>query len=116
MNHHPKTAWTLGGLTVSLLALAWAFLVNLWGRPVILQPIPPVDPQFTNTATVRSSYADLLRAKDDVSDFDCYACHERNKPAPVLRFDTHQNLILPDAHTDIVMGHGHHNRDNNCYN
>jgi hypothetical protein len=41
------------------------------------------------TATVRRSYADLVRAKEDLSDFDCYACHEKNKP-PVLRYDANQ--------------------------
>jgi hypothetical protein len=72
-------------------------------------------PEFTNTATVRLSYADQLRAKADVSDFDCYGCHEEKKP-PVLRFDTNHNLVLPKEHSDLVMGHGRHHRNNNCFN
>jgi hypothetical protein len=56
-----------------------------------------------------------VSAGEDLSDFDCYACHERGKP-PVLRFDTNQNLIVPKEHPDIVMGHGSHGRNNNCFN
>ena len=37
----------------------------------------------------------------------------RDKPPP-LRFDTNHNLIIPKEHADIVMGHGSHNRNNNC--
>jgi uncharacterized CHY-type Zn-finger protein len=68
-----------------------------------------------DTATVRRSYADLIRAKEDLSDFDCYACHEKNKP-PVLRYNANQQLIVPQEHSDIVMGHGSHGRNNNCFN
>jgi hypothetical protein len=77
--------------------------------------IPLVDTNFLSTATVRRSYADLARAKEDLSDFDCYTCHEKGKP-PTLRFDTNQNIVLPKEHSNIVMGHGSHNRNNNCFN
>jgi len=97
------------------LVLAFLFLANLWGRPVKLPAIPLVDPSVTSNSTVRVSYAELIRAKADLSDFDCYACHERNKPPP-LRFDEKQNLIIPKEHSDIVMGHGSHNRNNLCFN
>jgi len=111
----PKTILALRGLVVLFGALAVAFLMNLWGRPAPLYPIPLVDPAFLDTATNRRSYADLVRAKEDLSDFDCYACHEKNKPPP-LRFDEHQNLLIPREHSDIVMGHGEHGRNNNCFN
>jgi len=111
----PKTILALRGLVVLFGALAVAFLMNLWGRPAPLYPIPLVDPAFLDTATNRRSYADLVRAKEDLSDFDCYACHERGKPPP-LRFDEHQNLLIPREHSDIVMGHGEHGRNNNCFN
>jgi formate-dependent nitrite reductase cytochrome c552 subunit len=105
----------LHGLIVLFGVLAVAFLLDLWGRPAPLTPIPLVDRAFLDTATVRRSYADLVRAKEDLSDFDCYACHEKNK-APVLRFDAKQNLVIPQEHSDIVMGHGEHGRNNNCFN
>src|ERR1035441_2410901 len=53
--------------------------------------------------------------KADISDFDFYACHEKGKP-PTLKFDAQHNLIVPKEHEDIVMGHGTHNRNNNCFN
>jgi len=74
-----------------------------------------VDKSFLNTATWRKSYADLVREKEDLSDFDCYGCHEKGTP-PTLRFDADQKLIIPSEHKDIVMGHGTHGRNNNCFN
>jgi len=110
-----KTPLTLTALTVVFAALAAAFLLNWWGRLAPLPPIPPVAPQFTNTATVRTNLAELIRLKADLSDFDCYGCHDRKKPPP-LRYDTNHNLVIPKEHDDIVMGHGQHNRNNNCFN
>ncbi len=110
-----KTSAILAGLPIVFLAMAAGFLQDWWGQTPVLTPIPLVAPEFTNTAPTRQSYADLLRAKADVSDFDCYGCHDRKKPPP-LRFDTNQNLIIPKEHEDIVMGHGSHNRNNLCFN
>jgi hypothetical protein len=110
-----KSSLVLKILMGLFLGLALAFLANPWGHPPRLQPIPLVDDSIIDTATVRQSYADLIRAKADLSDFDCYACHEKNK-APPLRYDTNQNLIIPKEHSNIVMGHGRHNRNNNCFN
>jgi uncharacterized CHY-type Zn-finger protein len=115
MNSQTRTTLTLTGLILAFLALTTLFLSNLSGRPVRLPPIPLVDTNFLSTATVRQSYADLVRAHEDLSDFDCYACHEKGKPPP-LRYDTNQNLIVPKEHSDIVMGHGSHGRNNNCFN
>jgi formate-dependent nitrite reductase cytochrome c552 subunit len=102
-------------LVVLFGGLSAAFLLNLWAQPAPPAAIPLVDRSFLDTATVRRSYADLVAAKEDLSDFDCYGCHEKNKP-PVLRFDAKQNLIIPPEHSDIVMGHGEHGRNNNCFN
>jgi formate-dependent nitrite reductase cytochrome c552 subunit len=113
--NHSRTAWVLRGLVVLFCGLAGAFLLNLWGRTAPLKSIPLVDKAFLDTATVRRSYADLVAAKDDLSDFDCYACHERKKP-PVLRYDANHKLIVPQEHSDIVMGHGEQGRNNNCFN
>jgi formate-dependent nitrite reductase cytochrome c552 subunit len=115
MSPQTRTTLTLAGLTAAFLALTVLFLSNLPGRPMHLPLIPLVDTNFLNTATVRRSYADLERAHEDLSDFDCYACHEKGKPPP-LRYDTNQNLIVPKEHSDIVMGHGSHGRNNNCFN
>lgn len=115
MKSRSTTTAALAGLTVAFLALAAAFYLNLWGRPATLSSIPPVDPRFTNTATVRVAYPDLVRTKADLSDFDCYGCHEKGKPMQ-LRFDTNYNVIVPEVHQNIVMGHGRHKRNNNCFN
>jgi hypothetical protein len=115
MNSRSAVNVVLCGLVVVFAALTLAFVGKLWGRPISLPPIPLVDPQFTNTVTARTNLAALMRAKADLSDFDCYTCHERNKPPP-LRFDAEQRLIVPEEHKDIVMGHGRHNRNNLCYN
>jgi uncharacterized CHY-type Zn-finger protein len=116
MNNSGKESVVLGALAALFLALLGAFLLNLWGRPPVLAPIPPVEPSFLDPATVRRPYAELIRAKEDLSDFDCYACHEKNKPPP-LRYDTNLNLLVPKEHAEsIVLGHGRHNRNNNCFN
>jgi len=115
MNPQRRTTLTLAGLAAAFLALAVLFLSGRPGRPVRLPAIPLVSTNVLDTATVRRSYADLVRAKEDLSDFDCYVCHERGKP-PVLRYDTNQNLVVPKEHADIVMGHGSHGRNNNCFN
>lgn len=115
MNNPAKTTVTLTALTLAFMALTAAFLLNLWGQPHALYPIPLVNTNFLSTATVRQSYPDLVKADEDVTVFDCYLCHEEGKPPP-LRFDTNQNLIVPTEHSDIVMGHGSHGRNNNCFN
>ena len=105
----------LAGLSAIFVALAAGFLLDLRGPAALLYPIPLVATNFLDTATVRRSYADLVRAGVDLSDFDCYACHEKGKP-PKLRFDADEHLIVPTEHSDIVMGHGSHGRNNNCFN
>ena len=110
-----KTTLTLAILSLVFAALAVDFLLQPAGGRSLVYPIPLVDTNFLSTATVRPSYADLVRAGEDLSDFDCYACHTKGK-APVLRYDTNQNLIIPKEHSDIVMGHGKHGRNNNCFN
>jgi formate-dependent nitrite reductase cytochrome c552 subunit len=114
MNGRAKTA-VLRTLIVLFALLACAFFFDLPGHTIARQSIPLVGTNFLDTATVRRSYADLVRAKEDLSDFDCYVCHEKGKP-PTLRFDTNQNLIIPKEHADVVMGHGSHGRNNNCFN
>jgi hypothetical protein len=110
-----KTNTTLLLLTAIFAALAVAFLANLWAKPPTLQPIPLVSTNFLSTATVRQAYPDLVRAGADLSDFDCYICHEKGKP-PTLRYDANGKLIIPSEHSDIVMHHGKHGRNNNCFN
>lgn len=100
---------------MSFWALAITFLLNLWGKPPHLARIPLVDTNFLSTATARVPAAEIFASGGDTADFDCYACHEKNKP-PVIRFDKNDQIVLPAEHKDIVMGHGSHGRNNNCFN
>ncbi len=84
-------------------------------EPRPLKAIAPVDPALVKPTTFRTSYVQLIRMKADLSDFDCYGCHETKKP-PTLRFDSSNNLVIPKEHSDIVMAHGQHGRNNNCFN
>jgi uncharacterized CHY-type Zn-finger protein len=115
MQANGKTGVVLTTLSVAFLALAAAFTTGVWGKQEKRAPIPLVDTNFLDKATARRSYADLAKAKEELSDFDCYACHEKGKP-PVIRFDTNQNIIVPKEHSDVVMHHGTHERNNNCFN
>ena len=95
--------------------LAVSFYSDVLGPPPSVGSIPMVNTNFLDTNTVRRSYADMVKAGDDLSDYDCYACHEKGKPPP-LRLDTNQQIIVAKEHADIVMGHGSHGRNNNCFN
>ena len=110
-----RTTLILAVVTLAFSALAVLVVANLWGHPPPSQNIPPVDPAFLQPTPWRRTYADLVAAKEDLSDYDCYGCHERNKPPP-LRFDAAGKIIVPQEHSDIVMGHGSHDRNNVCYN
>ncbi|HWX22572.1 MAG TPA: hypothetical protein VN578_21935 [Candidatus Binatia bacterium] len=115
MNDQAKTSAVLFSLSLMFLALSLAFARHLWEHPQPGPPVPLVDPALLAPTTIRTSYPQLIRLKADLSDFDCYGCHEKGKP-PTLRFDTNQNIIVPKEHSDVVMGHGRHNRNNNCFN
>ena len=92
-----------------------AFSFEWWGAPRRLPEIPLVDLGFLKTETWRKSYADLIRLEEDVDHFDCYICHEEDKKS-VLKFDANHRVIIPEEHEDIVMGHGSHGRNNDCFN
>lgn len=110
-----KINYLLAGLGVAFAGLAVLLWSDLWGKPPHRPQIPLVDPSFLETKPWRQSYADLVAAKEDLSDFDCYACHEKNKPPPI-RYDANQKIIIPKEHSNIAMGHGSHDRNNLCYN
>src|SRR4051812_2225657 len=110
-----RTNLLLAGLTVSFFALAAALASNLWGRPPTKPALPLGAPAFLETTPWRQTYADLKRAKEDLSDYDCNPCHEKNKPPPI-RFDANQKIIVPKEHENIAMLHGSHDRNNLCYN
>ena len=104
--------WVLAGVFAAVAAL---FSSSSWGHATPRPAIPLVDPAFLDQATVRRSYSDLVRAKEDLSDFDCLGCHEKDKP-PVVRYDANRQIIVPPEHENIKLGHGTHGRNNNCYN
>ncbi|MBI3886327.1 MAG: hypothetical protein HY302_11445 [Opitutae bacterium] len=110
-----RTLVVLAAVTVGFCALALLLSADLWGRLPARPQIPLVDPAFLETTPWRQTYSDLAKAKEDLSDFDCYACHQKDKPPP-LRFDANHKLLVPDEHSSIVMGHGTHERNNLCFN
>jgi hypothetical protein len=69
------------GLTVVFIGLAVAFYLDLWGRPTALAVLPLTGPEFTNTATVRMSAAELFRTGGDTSGMACYSCHDEKNPS-----------------------------------
>jgi hypothetical protein len=115
--YHPssRSALALAALATAFLTLSAAFVLDWWGRISPLPPIPLVAPSYTNTSTVRISGAELVRTGEDASGLDCYACHDRDKPV-ILSFDDNQNVIVAPEHEDIVLNHGRHHRNNNCFN
>jgi hypothetical protein len=115
MHDGDKTRRVLHALAAGFLSLGLLFLWGLWGKPQPLYPIPLVDTNVLSPATIRASYAELIRTRADLSDFDCYACHEEGKPPP-LRYDANHKLIIPEEHSTIIMAHGRHDRNNNCFN
>lgn len=113
-NETKKSAAMMAVFTV-FAVLAAAFAMNPGWRRTGPGPIPLVDTNFLDTNTVRKSYADLALKGEDLSDFDCNTCHEKGKPPPI-HLDTNGVIIVAKEHADIVMGHGTHGRNNNCYN
>ena len=109
------TSLAVTGLTVVFLGLAVAFYLNLWGRQPGLAPIPATPPDFTNTATVRMSAAELFRTGGDTSGMACYSCHDQKKPV-VVQLDTNGAIKLPEEHRDLVLKHGRNNRNDHCFN
>lgn len=107
-------------IVLVVLAAAFAFLsvafsLDLWGKPAQVRPLPLVDLEFLNTDTWRKSYSDLVTAKEEIEVFECYACHDEGRKLE-LKYDENRELVIPDEHSDIVMGHGTHGRNNNCFN
>jgi hypothetical protein len=115
LNAAAKTRALLSALSLAFLGLGAAFYLDLWGRPVNIPAIPLVDTNFISTATARMSAVDLIRSGGDTSGLDCYVCHEKNKPLK-LKMDAEGNVVVPKEHEDIVMAHGRHHRNNNCFN
>lgn len=114
-NTAARTNLVLGGLALLFVLLAGMFAKNLWGHAEPRKEIPLVDKKFLETTPWRQTYADLARAKEDLSDYDCYGCHEKGKPPPI-RFDAKGKIIIPKEHSNIVMGHGSHDRNDLCFN
>lgn len=115
MNDNQRTSLVLVVLSAAFALVTVVFALDLWGKPAPVHQWPVVDSDFLKTETWRRSYADLVRAKADLDAFDCYGCHEEGKKQE-LKYDAQNRLVIPDEHSDIVMGHGTHGRNNNCFN
>jgi uncharacterized CHY-type Zn-finger protein len=105
----------LAGLVLGFAGLATLLVANLWGHAPTVRKNPPVEKSFLEATPWRRTYVDLVKAKEDLSDYDCYGCHEKNKPPPI-RFDVKKKIVVPKEHANIAMGHGSHDRNNLCYN
>lgn len=110
-----RTNLLLAVLAVGFVGLAALLVGNLWGRPAAPPKLPLIDPALLDRAPWRRTFADLIAAKEDLSDFDCYACHDKKEPPPI-RFDANHKIVIPKEHANIKMGHGSHDRNNLCYN
>ena len=111
-----KTNWMLAAVALAFLILAGVFARDIPGRAAApRQPVPLVNLKFIDPAPNRVSIAVNLRNGGDASDYDCYVCHERNK-ALKLNIGPDGDVIVPSEHKDIVMAHGEHKRNNNCFN
>jgi hypothetical protein len=115
MHNERKTNLVMWTLSATFLLLSIAFILNPWGHAAPRTAPALVDPEVLDPAPVRTAYADWVRMNEDVSEFDCLACHEKDKP-PVLTYDEHGQIVIPVEHENIVLGHGTHGRNNNCYN
>ena len=94
MNDNKQTRLVLVVLTATFAMLAVAFSLDLFGKFHPVREIPLVDRELLKTETWRRSYANLVSAKAELDDFDCYTCHEKGKK-PVLKYDAKQQLIIP---------------------
>ncbi|MEI6653212.1 MAG: cytochrome c3 family protein [Verrucomicrobiota bacterium] len=115
MTDNKQTRLVLAILPIAFVLLAVVFAFDLLGKGTRARQLPLVDKDFLKTETWRRSYANLVESKADLDAFDCYTCHEKGKKQE-LKYDANQQLVIPDEHSDIVMGHGTHGRNNNCFN
>jgi uncharacterized CHY-type Zn-finger protein len=111
-----RTTLVLAVMATLFLALAAGFALNLWGHTPPREDIPLVDAQRLKPDTFRKSYAELIRSKGDISNFECNGCHDKGKPGK-LTFNAKHSIIVPGTHQDsVVMSHGSHDRNNLCFN
>src|SRR3954471_9939291 len=89
-----RTNSLLVGLTLGFAGMAALFVANVWGHPAPRAVISPVDKTFLETTPWRQPYPALVGAKENLSDYDCYGCHEKNK-LPPIRYDANQKIIIP---------------------
>lgn len=116
MKNEAKNNWALTGLTFLFAAAAAGFWLNLWGHPSLPGTNKTVDPQFTNTATVRMSAGELMRTGGDTSGLTCSSCHDEKKKPVTVHFKKDGSIRLPEEHNDLVMNHGRNNHCFNCHN
>jgi predicted CXXCH cytochrome family protein len=115
VNVRTEPAWVVTFLTAAFLALGVRLYLNLWGHPAVARPIPLVDTNFIRHSHGTNVGGRPYAHRGDTSGLECYTCHEKNKPLK-LKLNAEGNVIVPKEHDDIVMAHGRHNRNNNCFN
>lgn len=115
MKSDPSSSSVLTVLAVLFIGLTFAFVGDVWGRVPKRADIPLADPAFATPSTVRLSAEELIASGEDASGLDCAACHEQGKPL-TLEFNENNDIVLPEEHGDLVMGHGRHKRNDNCFN
>src|SRR5688572_5273249 len=89
-----RTNAVLGTLALGFIVLSALLFADVWGKTPRRQDIAPVDAKFLESAPSRQTFADLIAAKEDLSDFDCYACHDKKKPG-TIRFDEKHKIVIP---------------------
>jgi hypothetical protein len=117
MNAQKRIRLALTTLGVVFSALVISFSLDLWGRVEPVRELPLVDEEFLETETWRRSYADLVKKgdEDELFAFNCYECHEEDKKLE-LTYDKNNHVVVPEEHENIIMGHGSHGRNNDCFN
>ncbi|HAM72265.1 MAG TPA: hypothetical protein DCM86_11535 [Verrucomicrobiales bacterium] len=113
MRTKDPSAVVLTAMTILFAVTATALWRDVWGHPAAPSSAPLLDAQFTNTATLRMSAAELIRTGGDTSGLTCGSCHDEKKKPVSVHFNADGTIRLPEEHKDLVMQHG---RNNHCFN
>ena len=103
MTPNRKTCLVLALLTLTFVALAYAFVLTPARQGfIVLSPLVPKDVLAIVPGTIRVSAAQLVKSGGDVSGLDCYACHHQDSP-PEVKYDANHEIVLPKEHADLII-------------